>query len=107
MYERAGEWEKAALAERRLGKLGARETGPRQAHLYARLAEQDIDGGDLDGARRALKRALAAHRDSVHALFVLGLYHQRRGQGSAATAAWERALRLSPDLAGFFVPRLE
>jgi lipopolysaccharide assembly protein B len=107
MYERAGEWEKAALAERRLGKLSGKETGPRQAHLYARLAEQELEGGSLDDARRALKRALAAHRDGVHALHVLALYHRKRGQGSAAAAAWERALRLTPELAGFFVPRLE
>ena len=107
MYQHAGEWEKAALAERRLAKLDGRDTRAKQAHLHAQLAEQRLATGDLDGARRALKRALAASRDSVHALHVLGLYHQRRGQGAAAAAAWERALRLQPDLAGFFVPRLE
>jgi lipopolysaccharide biosynthesis regulator YciM len=107
LYQQAGEWEKAALAERRVARLSGRDTSSLQAHLYAQLAEQELAAGDLDGARRALKRAVAAQRDSVHALHVLAIYHQRKGQTAAAAAAWEKALRLAPDLAGFFVPHLE
>jgi lipopolysaccharide biosynthesis regulator YciM len=107
LYETAGEWERAALAHRRVGKLTGRDTTALQAHLFAELAHRALVQGDLPAARRALKRAVSASSESVHALHVLALYQERKGNDTAAAAAWQRAMRLTPDLAGFFAPPLE
>ncbi len=107
LYEETGDWERAALGQKRLGKLGGRDTSAVQAHLYAELAAASLARKDLGAARKALKRALSASAGSVHALHVLGRYHAERGNGVAAIAAWERALRARPELAAFFVPLLE
>jgi lipopolysaccharide assembly protein B len=107
LYEVTGEWERAALAQRRIGKLTSTDTSRLQAHLLAELAAQALEGDDLQGVRRALNRAISACSSSVHALHLLALYQQRRGNLAAAVGAWQRALRLSPDLAAFLVPRLE
>ncbi len=107
LYEETAEWDRAALAQRRIGKLTGRDTAPRQAHLLAELASASLESGELEPARKALKRAIGACPRSVHALHVLALYQRRRGNLSAAAAAWEAALREAPDLAGFFVPSLQ
>jgi lipopolysaccharide biosynthesis regulator YciM len=107
LYESAGEWERAALAQRRIGKIAGRDTSGRQAHLWAELAASALAAQDLSAARKALSRALAAHGGCVHALHVLALYHERKKGQTAAAGAWEKALRQAPELAAFFVPRLE
>jgi lipopolysaccharide biosynthesis regulator YciM len=107
LYEETGEWERAALGQKRLGKLAGRDTRAVQAHLYAELAAGALEQQDLAAARKALKRALSADAGSVHALHVLGRYHATRENRAAAVAAWERGLRARPELAAFFVPLLE
>jgi lipopolysaccharide biosynthesis regulator YciM len=107
LYEEAGDWERAALGQKRVGKLTGRDTRAVQAHLLAELAAQGLEQQNLGAARKALKRALSVSADSVHGLQVLGRYHAARGNQGAAVAAWERALRQRPELAAFFVPLLE
>lgn len=107
LYELTGEWDRAALIQHRIARVTGTDTSALQAHLLAELAAEALRREDLGAARRALKRALAASRDSVHALHLLALYQERKGNAAAACGAWEHALRAAPDLAGFFVPRLE
>jgi lipopolysaccharide assembly protein B len=106
LYEAAGEWERAALACKRLSKVGGGDTSSRQAHLWAELASVRLES-DPDAARRALSRALSADPNAPHALHVFALYQERRGNRTAAVEAWRKALKLQPDLAAFFSPRLE
>jgi len=107
LYEETGRWELAAAAYKRIGKLSDEETGPLQAHMLAELAAEEIVAGKLAEARKHLRKALSASEASVHALHVLGIYQLEKGNKSAAARVWEQALRRAPDLASFFVPRLE
>jgi lipopolysaccharide biosynthesis regulator YciM len=107
LYEEAGEWERAVATHRRIGKLSGEDTSRLQAHMMAEQASRLIEQKELTAARKLLRRAISASPESVHALHVLGLYQQRKGNLAAAAKVWEKALRLAPELAGFFVPRLE
>jgi len=107
LYEEGGQWERAAAARRRLGKLSRTDTTELQAHLLAQHAADLVQAGELTAARKQLRRALAARSSSVHALHVLATYQLRRGEPAAGARVWERCLRLRPNLAAFFVPRLE
>lgn len=107
LYQENGQWERAALGHRRVGKLSGEETGPMEAHIWAQLAGEQLIRGEGSGARRNLKKALSAHRSSAHALHVLACYQQDRGSLDAAARAWQRALRGNPDLVSFLLPRLE
>ena len=107
LYEETGQWERAALARKRLGKIAGEDTSTVQAHLWAELAGSQLDNQDLTAARKSLKRAVTADSDSIHVLHVLALYHQQNGKLAAAAKAWEKALRASPNLTAFFFPRLE
>jgi lipopolysaccharide biosynthesis regulator YciM len=107
LYEETGEWERAAGAHRRLGKLTKQSTSALQAHLLTQLAEELVERDELAAARKQLKRAVSASPESVHTLHVLANYQQERGDLAAAAKVWEKCLRLAPNLAAFFVPRLE
>ena len=107
LYQEMGQWERAALGQRRVGKLAGEDTGPVEAHIWAQLANEELTRGEANDARRNLKRALSAHRTSAHALHVLACYQEDRGKLDAAARAWSRALRGNPDLVGFLLPRLE
>jgi lipopolysaccharide biosynthesis regulator YciM len=107
LYEQTGQWERTAAARRRLGRITGEDTGPLQAHLGAALASEQLDQDQPDAARKSLKRAVAACAGSVHVLHVLARYQQRRGNAGAAAKAWEKALRLAPDLAAYFCARLQ
>lgn len=107
LYEETRQWEHAAAAYKRIGKLSDDDTGSLQAHMLAELAAEEIAAGELKGARKHLRRALSASEASVHALHVLGVYQLEKDNKSAAARVWEQALRRSPELASFFVPRLE
>ncbi len=107
LYQAQGQWERAALGHRRVGKLSGRDTGPVEAHIWAQLAGEELIRGEPTRARRNLKQALSAHRTSAHALHVLACYQEERGNLDAAARAWSKALRGSPDLVGFLLPRLE
>ena len=107
LYQETGQWEKAALAYRRLGRISDEDTGPVQAHIWAQLAANQLRDDAFAEARKSLRRALSAHRDSVHALHVLAMLQQQNGNLSAAAKAWQRAVRARPELVGFLLPRLE
>jgi lipopolysaccharide assembly protein B len=107
LYENTGDWERAILMQRRLGKLTRQNTTALQAHLLAEQASRALQQEDLSTVRKALKGALSLDAQSVHALHVLGRYQEQRGNHKAAVGAWEKALRLRPELATFFTPLLE
>lgn len=107
LYETTGQWERAVLIHRRLGKITGVDTSALQAHMLTELAHQALEQRDLVSARKHLKRAISADSSSVHALHVLALYHQHRQKHGAAAKAWDKALRLKPDLALFFATFLE
>ena len=107
LYEETGQWERAALARRRLGKLSDEDTRAVQAHLWAELACRQLADEDLTAARKSLKRAVSANSGSIHVLHVLAMYHQQKGKLAAAARAWEKALRAAPNLTAYFFPLLE
>ncbi|MCA9664825.1 MAG: hypothetical protein KC503_04530 [Myxococcales bacterium] len=107
LYELTGDWERAAAVQKRLGKLDDRDTSELQAHLFAQLAQKQMDEGDTSAARKSMRRALSANSSSIHALHVLALLQRREGNGAAAVKAWQKALAQAPDLVAFFGHRLE
>ena len=111
LYEEAEAWERAVAVHARLAKLDGEEgkeaRSERVAHLWARHADGLLEGGHVRAAHKALRRAMAADASSVHVLTVLANYERRAGKVDAAVKAWEKALSLAPDLAAFFVPRIE
>ena len=79
---------------------------------YARLRETDaadwkaigesgdaLVGGDLDGARVAAARAIAANGDNPYAHYQAGLIANRQSRFQDAAAAFGRATEIKPDLA--------
>ncbi|MCC6746519.1 MAG: tetratricopeptide repeat protein [Deltaproteobacteria bacterium] len=107
LYEETGEWERAALAQKRVGKLSGTDCGALVAHLWAQLAHEHLAKKDLNGTRRALRRALSADGTSIHALFELGQFQLERGSPASAAKAFRRALTLKPELIAFLQPHLE
>ncbi len=107
LYEDTQQWEKAAIAYRKVAKLGGEDTSTMQAHMLVEVAHQYLTEGDKSSAQKYLKRAFAACSQSIHALFVLGVYHEQYQNFSAAAKVWQKALKNIPDLAAFFAPRLE
>ena len=107
LYEQTGQWDRAALAQRRLGKIKKEDRSDVVAHLWAEQANSQLEAGQPDDARKSLRRAVSASSDSIHVLHVLALYQQLKDKPSAAAKAWEKALRAAPHLTSFFMPRLE
>jgi lipopolysaccharide biosynthesis regulator YciM len=110
LYEETAQWERAAGAHKRIARLTGEKGGEHariQAHLLAQLAGELVDAGKLAEARKQIRRALAANAESVHTLHVFARYQEKRGDHAAAAKLWERCLRLRPNLAAFFAPRLE
>ena len=50
---------------------------------------EELDAGNHKAAHRALRDALSANQDSVHAQHVLALYQKNRGELKAAAAAYD------------------
>ncbi|MBW2731020.1 MAG: hypothetical protein JRH20_01435 [Deltaproteobacteria bacterium] len=107
LYERVGAWERAAASRIRLGKLQKRDSSSHVAHLMAQHAYESAEAGDKKAAQRALRRAISANAESVHVLHVLGELRRREGKLAGAVNAWRKALLAAPDLASFFLARLE
>jgi tetratricopeptide (TPR) repeat protein len=79
---------------------------------YARLRDGDaadwkaigesgdaLVGGDLDGARAAAGRAVAANGDNPYAHYQAGLVANRQGRFQDAAESFGRAAEIKPDLA--------
>lgn len=107
LYEGTEQWERAALAWAKVGRYTDEDVARRRAHLWAELAFQRLEAGELDGARTALRQAASADGEAVHVLHVMALFQERRDNPRAAARAWERALERAPELAGFFFSHLE
>lgn len=110
LYELAGAWERAAAVQLRLGKLDKETQAERDrhvAHLFARRAQELAQQDELRAARKMLRRAVSTDASSVHVLHVLADYERRAGKLEAAVEAWEKALDRAPNLAAFFMPRVE
>jgi lipopolysaccharide biosynthesis regulator YciM len=110
LYEQAEAWERAAAVQLRLGKLDKTTQAERErqvAHLFARRAHELAQADELRPARKMLRRAVSTDASSVHVLHVLADYERRAGKLDAAVEAWEKALQRAPDLAAFFMPRIE
>lgn len=107
LYERVEAWDRAAAIQLRLGKLQKRDNRRHVAHLLARHAQVLLDEGEKGKGRKALRRAISADATSVHVLAVLADFERRQGKQAAAVQAWQKALDRAPDLAAYFVPRIE
>jgi lipopolysaccharide assembly protein B len=107
LYQRSGEWRRAAAAYTKLGKSTDEDLSGLIAHMHTEEAGAALAANEMDVARKALRRALSADGNSTHALHLLALYQQRKGDHSAASKAWRKALSLQPNLAAFFFPLLQ
>ena len=107
LYEEQRYYADAADAWGRLERLrDDGETG-REVHLWAAAARQAIDGGDLDAAKRHLKRAERRDADEPHVIATAAELAAAKGNPRGASKQLQRALVQRPALAAYFVPALE
>jgi lipopolysaccharide biosynthesis regulator YciM len=90
LYRMTGESEKALAVSRRLARIDPSGATERESGLRIDLAEASLAEGHTDAARRALKEALRADKNSVRGWLVLGNAEAERGKPKAALAAWAR-----------------
>lgn len=109
LHQRAGAWDRAAVAYQRLNKLSGNSAvnGGLVPHMFAELASAALSRGDLDSARSHLRHAAATDTVPVHVWHVSAQYQEALGNPAGAAKQWERAIRQAPLLAPFFVPHLE
>lgn len=107
LYQRTGEWRRAAAAYSKLAKSTKEDLSALVAHMHSEEAAAALKKNEMDIARKALRRALGVDSDSTHALHLLAMYQQRKGDHGAASKAWQKALTLQPNLAAFFFPLLQ
>ncbi len=107
LYEEQRYYADAADAWARLEKIRTGEVSPREAHLWAAAARQAIEAGDMDAARRHLKRAERVGADNPHVAATAAELAAAKGNPRGAAKQLRRALARSPELAAYFVPALE
>ncbi|MDR1787335.1 MAG: tetratricopeptide repeat protein [Treponema sp.] len=89
---RLGRWADGAAAFRKALELGCNSPDAQNE-----LAICLMETGDLDGARRALERALAAEPEDVKTISNLGILALRRGNTDEAAAFFRIVLDLAPE----------
>jgi len=107
LYEAAGEWERAQKALLRLVKITKTKQPLHLSHILAEMALDALEQGDVNAARKLVRRSMASNRDGVHPLHVSGLALRQAGKVKNAADTWLRAVTIAPDLAGFFFPYVE
>lgn len=105
LYEEQGRYADAADAWRRLARLCHEEPPERLHHLLVAAAQQALERGDTDSAKRSLREA-RREGESVQALWVGAELARATGRWKRATERLEQALALEPELARVLVPDL-
>jgi lipopolysaccharide biosynthesis regulator YciM len=104
LYEEQHCYAEAADAWGRLSKLLTGETSPRESHLWAAAARQAIESGDLESAKRSLKRAERLDAQDAHVIATSAELAAAKGNPRGASKQLRRALVIAPDLAPYFAP---
>ena len=107
LYEEQRYYADAADVWARLEKLRTGEVSPREAHLWAAAARQAIAIGDIDAARRHLKRAERRGADNPHVVATAAELAAAKGNPRGAAKQLRKALTSNPELAAHFVPALQ
>lgn len=94
LYEQQGEHGKALETSRRLARVDPTGAPERESAVRITLAEAALADGQLDQARRALKKALRIDAGSARGWIALGSVEAERGKPKAALAAWARVPRI-------------
>jgi len=93
----AGDFERAHAVLRRGAGLLRRASPRCEADLLVAQASAERSRGDLDAARRSLRRACKRDPQRGEAFWRLGAVEAERGRAKAALEAWQRALGLGAD----------
>jgi lipopolysaccharide biosynthesis regulator YciM len=95
----AGEPARAFKVLRRLERVERKPSPRRRAELMCEVALRARDDGQLDAARRAVRKAVRFDAEYAEALMLLASLEAERGHADKALATWERALDLAPERA--------
>jgi cytochrome c-type biogenesis protein CcmH/NrfG len=77
----------------------ALDTDPRDVAIRTKLASSLYRNGDIEGSITQLNRALTYDPKNANALFDLGMIKlQGKGDPKGALAAWQRLLKMNPQL---------
>ena len=106
ILEECGEPEQALPLAVRLARLEGRVGGAEVAERWVAVAQLRAERGEVDSARKALRRALRAQRDYPPARFLLGELELQRGDLAKAVAAWRAAVRGDRQFAARMYPKL-
>jgi len=96
LYEETGEYDKALATSRKLARLGssggpdAANSAERESAMRVHASEAALADGQVNPARRALKKALKVDPRSVRGWIALGRVEAERGKPKAALAAWSK-----------------
>jgi lipopolysaccharide biosynthesis regulator YciM len=90
IFQLEKEWRKAVAAALELQESGAGSNQMRISHFYCELAQSAMNESRIDDAARELEAALAANRQSVRALILVGDVAAQRGEDAEAITAWKR-----------------
>lgn len=106
LYEGEGRYDQALSASRKLSRLKGQGGPQRDSALRVGAAEAALSDGNLDQARRALKKALRVEPSSARAWIALGRVEAERGKPKAALAAWARVPQIDRAQGPEVYPRL-
>ena len=106
ILEECGEPERALPLAVRLARLEGRVGRTEVAERWVAVARLRGEQGQIDAARKALRRALRAQRDYPPARLLWGDLEAERGDLPKAVAAWRSAARGDRALAAQLYPKL-
>jgi lipopolysaccharide biosynthesis regulator YciM len=92
LYEQGRDWSQAIATARRLESVRGIALSSRISQYFCELAEAALHAGELETAQREAERALDTDRGCVRASLFLGSLFEKRGDSSAATRAYSRAI---------------
>jgi lipopolysaccharide biosynthesis regulator YciM len=98
VYQQERDWERAFDTAGRMDEIGDRPAATVRAQFLCEMAEVAREGGETDGARTLLARALDLDASCVRASLLLGNFEREAGRYEAALTAYSRAGRQDPDL---------
>lgn len=106
IYQQGKEWAKA-IEVSRLHKRSLRGNySKRIAHYWCELAEQAIQQGEYDAARKSLRSALSEDRTAARAVLLGGELHYRQKNYRKAMDLWQGLSDSNPLLAALVVAKM-
>lgn len=106
-HARLGHWAAAYEIQRRIDRVTKTAHPALLARLLAAEARQRLAQNDPAAAKKALKKALGAHAESIDALLALGDAELLSGKSERAIESWEKILRIESGRTPALFARLE